>query len=91
MEQAGYRMVKEWLLGPMHPRYDICDHNAEAGAIPIHKSFPSGEMWTPAHPSCGCGVTSYPDPYRNQPWGNPVLGAIPMVPFGDDQGDANAA
>jgi hypothetical protein len=91
MEEAGYIMVKEWLLGPMHPRFDICDHNNQAGAIPIHLTFPSGNMWTPAHPSCGCGVITYPDPYRKQPWGTPVLGSIPAIPFGDQQGDANAA
>jgi len=91
MEKAGYMMVKEWLLGPMHPRFDICDHNNQAGAIPLHRNFPSGDPWPPQHPYCGCSVITYPDPNRQQPWGTPVLGAIPTIPFGRDQGDAHAA
>jgi len=91
MEQSGYMMVKEWLLGPMHPRFDICDHNNQAGAIPLHRNFPSGDPWPPQHPNCGCSVITYPDPSRKQPWGNAVLGAVPTIPFGRDQGDANAA
>lgn len=91
MEDAGYVMVKEWLLGPMHPRFDICDDNNQAGAIPIHQSFPSGDMWTPQHPSCGCSVYTFPDPFAQQPWGTPVLGAIPLLPFDYDQGGEDAA
>ena len=91
MEKSGYLMVKEWLLGPMHPRFDICDHNNQAGAIPLHRNFPSGDPWPPQHPYCQCSCITYPDQSRKQPWGNPVLGLTPMIPFGPDQGDANAA
>lgn len=84
MEQSGYTMVKEWLLGPAHPRYDICDHNNEQGAIPLHQPFSSGDMAPPQHPSCGCSLITYPDGNAKQPWGNPVLGQTPMMPMGFD-------
>lgn len=88
MERAGYRMVKEWLLGPLHPRYDICDHNNEQGAIPLHQPFSSGDMAPPQHPNCGCSLITYPDPDSPQPWGSPVLGQTPLLPFGLDTGDS---
>jgi len=81
MEEAGFTMVKEWLLGPLHPRYDLCDDNEQAGAIPIAQPFPSGDMYTPQHPHCGCGVVTYPDPGMQQPWGTTILGQIPLVPW----------
>lgn len=87
MERAGFSMVKEWHLGPMHPRYDPCDHNHEAGAIPLHAVFPAGDMAPPQHPSCGCSMITYPDGSAQQPWGSQVLGQTPMMPFGFDQGD----
>lgn len=34
----------------------ICQDNAHAGAIPVDKAFPSGDMHGPAHPSCRCTV-----------------------------------
>jgi hypothetical protein len=89
MEDAGYRMVKEWLLGPAHPRYDICDHNHEEGAIPLNRSFSSGDMAPPQHPNCGCSLITYPAG-GDQPWGTQVLGGLPFMPFGFDQGDPNA-
>jgi len=89
MEKAGYGMVKEWILGPMHPRYDICDHNNEQGAIPVHNLFSSGDMAPPQHPNCGCGLITYPAD-GNQPWGSQVNGQTPLMPFGFDQGDQNA-
>ena len=89
MEEAGYKMVKEWLLGPMHPFYDPCDHNHEAGAIPLNRPFPAGDMAPPQHPNCGCSLITYPAG-GNQPWGTPVDGALPFMPLGFDQGDPNA-
>ena len=89
-ERAGYTMVKEWLLGPMHPRYDICDHNHEEGAIPLKQPFSSGDMAPPQHPNCGCSLITYPDGGIEQPWGSQVLGQTPMMPFGFDQGDERA-
>jgi hypothetical protein len=89
MEQAGFVMVKEWLLGPMHPRYDICDHNNEAGAIPLHQPFPSGDMATPQHPSCGCSIITYPASGQPQPWGSTLPGGLLPYPPGFDQGDRN--
>lgn len=90
MERAGYKMVKEWLLGPLHPRYDFCDHNHEAGAIPITQPFPMGDMAPPQHPNCGCSLITYPAG-GDQPWGVQVLGQTPWMPFGFEQGDINAA
>ena len=89
MEGAGYTMVKEWLLGPMHPRYDICDHNHEEGAIPLKRPFSSGDMAPPQHPNCGCSLITYPDGSVEQPWGSQVIGQTPMMPFGFglDQGE----
>lgn len=89
MEDAGYKMVKEWLLGPAHPRYDICDHNHEEGAIPLNRSFSSGDMAPPQHPNCGCSLITYPAG-GDQPWGTQVLGGLPFMPYGFDQGDQNA-
>lgn len=87
MQRAGYKVVKEWLLGPLHPRYDPCDHNHEQGAIPLRQPFSTGDMAPPQHPNCGCSIITYPDGDVEQPWGNPVLGMTPMMPFGFDQGD----
>lgn len=81
MEESGFRMLKEWLLGPLHPRYDLCDENAQVGGIPVDQPFPSGDMATPQHPHCGCGLVTYPDPGVAQPWGTNVLGQIPLVPW----------
>jgi len=88
-ERAGYRMVKEWLLGPMHPRYDICDHNHDEGAIPPKQLFSSGDMAPPQHPNCGCSLITYPAD-GDQPWGSQILGQTPLMPFGFDTGDQNA-
>jgi hypothetical protein len=89
MERSGYRMVKEWLLGPMHPRYDPCDHNHEEGAIPLKRPFSTGDMAPPQHPNCGCSLITYPTD-GEQPWGSQILGQTPLMPFGFDQGDQNA-
>jgi hypothetical protein len=88
-ERAGYRMVKERLLGPMHPRYDICDHNHEEGAIPLKQLFSSGDMAPPQHPNCGCSLITYPSD-GDQPWSSQILGQTPLMPFGSDTGDRNA-
>lgn len=90
MEDAGYKMVKEWLLGPMHPRYDPCDHNHEEGAIPLKRPFSTGDMAPPQHPNCGCSLITYPAG-GEQPWGTQVLGGLPFAPFGFDQGDQTNA
>jgi len=88
MEDAGFLMVKQWLLGPTHPRMDRCDEAAEMGAVPLSHIYPNGIGGPPDHPHCGCCLTSYPDTGQSQPWGAMVLGLTP-TPFG--QGDANAA
>jgi len=87
MEEAGFVMVKEWLLGPLHAVMDPCDANHEAGAIPLHRPFPSGDMATPQHPNCGCSVITYPASGQPQPWGA-TIGGLPLYPPpGFDQGD----
>lgn len=90
MEESGFTMVKEWILNPLHPRWDECDTCADVGAIPIKTPFPTGKQAPPDHPHCGCCLTSYPASDAQQPWGNTVLGLTPIVPFGN-RGDANAA
>ena len=44
---------KEWVVTDPCP---ICDENGNAGAIPIDKPFPSGDMRPPAHPNCRCAL-----------------------------------
>jgi len=90
MEGAGFKMVKEWLLNPLHPRWDECDTCSDVGAIPIKMAFPTGKQGPPDHPNCGCCLTSYPDSSQDQPWGAMVFGLTPVQPFGG-QGEANAA
>jgi hypothetical protein len=90
MEDAGFNMLKEWILNPLHPRYDECDMCSDAGAIPIKMPFPTGDQAPPQHPSCGCCLTSYPDTAQDQPWGATVFGLTPVAPFGG-QGEANAS
>lgn len=89
MEKAGFTMVKEWLLGPAHPRYDPCDHNHEQGAIPIHQPFSTADMAPPQHPHCGCSLITYPAPGKAQPWGAVVAGAVPYPPAWFDQGETH--
>jgi hypothetical protein len=81
MEESGFKMLKFWLLGPLHPRYDLCDENAQAGGIPIHQPFPTGDMATPQHPHCGCSCMVQPDPTVAQPWGASVLGQVTVAPW----------
>lgn len=84
MEESGFTMVKEWVLGPLHPRFDLCDDNSNVGGIPLNQPFPSGDMATPQHPHCGCGIVTYPSPAVEQPWGTTVLGQVALVPWPDN-------
>lgn len=45
---------KQWILGP--DPCEICEENAEEGAIPVDEDFPSGDDAPPAHPNCVCAV-----------------------------------
>ena len=81
MEESGFTMLKSWLLGPLHPRFDLCDMNSQAGGIPINEPFPTGDMATPQHPNCGCGIVTHPDPRVEQPWGTTVLGQVLLMPW----------
>lgn len=90
MEQSGYKMVKEWLLGPFHNVWDRCDQCADCGVVPIKFRFPNGAGGPPDHPNCGCCLVTYPAPDVAQPWGTMVLGQpLNFNPFAD-QGDTNA-
>ena len=40
---------------------DECQANEASGVLPIGKAFPSGEMRTPAHPSCRCSIAYLSD------------------------------
>lgn len=52
----GKIVAKQWVLGPLHARMDECDGNARAGEIALDQAFPSGVVYPPAHPWCGCSV-----------------------------------
>jgi len=48
---------KEWVWVGDSGDWDCrCEDNANAGAIPIDKPFPSGDMRPPAHPNCRCAL-----------------------------------
>lgn len=51
----GINVKKEWLLGD-NP-CEICQGNADAGAIDVDDEFPSGDDGSPAHPRCECAVS----------------------------------
>jgi hypothetical protein len=56
---AGYRASgvvthKEWLTGA--GCCDLCEGNAEEGAIPLEQAFQSGDLAPPGHPNCRCSV-----------------------------------
>lgn len=51
----GLKVKKEWILGP--DPCEICQANADAGAIELDEKFPSGDDTTPAHPRCECAVS----------------------------------
>jgi hypothetical protein len=44
----------KWLKSMLHTERDLCDLNAEAGAIPLGQPFPSGDQAPPAHIGCRC-------------------------------------
>jgi len=46
----------KWLKSMLHTERDVCDLNAEAGAIPLGQPFPSGDEAPPAHPRCRCTI-----------------------------------
>lgn len=46
---------KQWILGP-NP-CEICEGNADDGAISVDEDFSSGDARPPAHPNCECAVT----------------------------------
>jgi hypothetical protein len=46
---------KQWILGP-NP-CEICEGNADDGAIGVDEDFSSGDARPPAHPNCECAVT----------------------------------
>ena len=53
-DEAGVNVKKEWILGP-NP-CEICQENADAGAIDVDDDFPSGDSEPTAHPNCECAV-----------------------------------
>lgn len=46
---------KEWVRGG-NEDCEICQGNADAGAIPIKDLFPSGDLRPPGHPNCLCAL-----------------------------------
>lgn len=56
---VGVGIKKEWLIGP--ESCDICQENADAGAIELDDDFPSGDSESPAHPNCTCATAPVVD------------------------------
>lgn len=56
--ESGVVQKKQWILGSEHGVPDDCDLNADAGAIPVDESFPSGDDAPTAHPGCVCDVVA---------------------------------
>lgn len=53
--EVGVAVQKEWLVGD--GCCDICQENADEGAIDIDDDFPSGDDAPPAHPNCRCSIS----------------------------------
>lgn len=51
-EAMGITIRKSWLM--LEDACDICQENADAGAIPLDEEFPSGDLAPPGHPNCRC-------------------------------------
>lgn len=58
-DDLGLNIKKEWLLGE-NP-CEICQANAEQGAIDLDDDFDSGDPAPPAHPNCECAVSPVVD------------------------------
>lgn len=56
---------KQWILGP--DPCEICEANAEQGAIPVDEDFDSGDDAPPAHPNCVCAVAGAASPEEAAP------------------------
>lgn len=53
---SGLVTGKLWLTAEDDAVSDECSLNADAGAIPLDESFPSGDMQPLAHPNCRCAI-----------------------------------
>lgn len=51
-QDAGVNVKKSWLI--LEDACDVCQENADAGAIDLDEEFPSGDMTPGAHPNCRC-------------------------------------
>lgn len=51
-KDAGVNVKKSWLI--LEDACDVCQENADAGAIDLDEPFPSGDMAPGAHPHCRC-------------------------------------
>lgn len=51
-EAEGIKVKKSWLI--LEDACDICQENADAGAIDLDDTFPSGDDAPGAHPNCRC-------------------------------------
>lgn len=51
-KEAGVNVKKSWLV--LEDGCDICQENADAGAIDLDDDFPSGDSAPGAHPNCRC-------------------------------------
>ena len=55
-EKTGVVKTVRWQHSNLPNVCEHCVENAEAGEIEFGKSFPSGELYPPAHPNCRCVV-----------------------------------
>lgn len=74
--ELGVSVQKSWLV--LEDGCDICQENADAGAIDLEDTFPSGDTAPGAHPNCRCVLV----PVVTDADGNETEGSE-----GDDVGD----
>jgi hypothetical protein len=55
-KESGVVEKKQSILGSEHDLDDVCDGNAEEGAIPLEQPFASGHQGPPYHPNCVCAL-----------------------------------
>jgi hypothetical protein len=56
LEKLGDLGIEYKKAIPVDDPCDICQENADAGAIPVDDEFPSGDDATPFHTRCRCAV-----------------------------------
>lgn len=60
----GVKVQKSWLM--LEDACDVCQENADEGAIDLEEEFPSGDMTPPGHPNCRCVLVPEVDEGENE-------------------------